>query len=58
MDRLKYFLTEINTDGHKAYVNISFLEHISGSTLESDCLQIVHTSPLGALAVPLGVYEP
>ena len=23
----------------------------------SDCLQILHTTPLGALVVPFGVYE-
>ena len=37
-------------------VNISFPEHISESTL-SDCLQILHTTPLGGLVVPFGVYE-
>ena len=33
-------------------VNISFPEHIS----ESTC-QILHTTPLGGLVVPFGVYE-
>ena len=36
-------------------------EHfVSGAHLRmhlSDCLQILHTSPLGGLAVPFGVYE-
>ena len=32
-------------------VNISFPEHIS------ECLQILHTTPLGGLVVPFGVYE-
>ena len=34
-------------------MNISFPEQIS----ESTCLQILHTTPLGGLAVPFGVYE-
>ena len=37
------------------------LEHfVSGTYLRmylSDCLQISHTTPLGGLAVPFGVYE-
>ena len=37
-------------------VNISFPEHISESNL-SDCLQILHTTPLGIVVVPFGVYE-
>ena len=34
-------------------VNISFPEH----KYLSDCLQILHTAPLGGLVVPFGVYE-
>ena len=32
-------------------VNNSFPEHLS------DCLQILHTTPLGGLVVPFGVFE-
>ena len=37
-------------------VNNSFPEHISEKYL-SDCLQILHTTPLGGLVVPFGVFE-
>ena len=60
MDRLKYFLSEFNTQGHRGEMMMvrrwAVREHfIFGAyflKFLSDCLQILHTTPLGGLVVP------
>ena len=67
MDRLEYFYSEFNTQGRRGENDVTALgswavrEHfVSGAYLRiylSDCLQILHTAPLGGPVVPFGVYE-
>ena len=66
MDRLKYFKSEFNTQGRRGEnddvtaLGLSVNNIGSGAYLWkylSDCLQILHTTPLGGLVVPFGVYE-
>ena len=64
MDRLKYFISEFNTQGHRGEMMLwrwAIRKHfVSGAYLRkysSDCLQILHTAPLWGLLVPFGVYE-
>ena len=67
MDRLKYFLSEFNTQGCRGENDVTALgrravrEHfVFGAYLRmylTDCLQILHTAPLGGLVVPFGEYE-
>ena len=60
MDRLKYFYSEFNTQGCREENDDVTALNISGAYLLkylSDCLQILHTTPLGGLVVPFGAYE-
>ena len=64
MDRLKYFKSKFNTQGRRGGNDVTALgrwavcEHFfSGAYLLSDCPRILHTTPIGGLAVPFGVYE-
>ena len=68
MDRLKYFQSEFNTQGRRGENDdVTALrrlavrkQFVSGAYLWkylSDCLQILHTTPLGGLVVPFGVFE-
>ena len=68
MDRLKYFYFEFNMKGRRGENDVTALdrwavrEHfVSGTYLRmylSDCLQILHTTPLVGLVVPFGVHKP
>ena len=68
MDKLEYFKSEFNTQGHRGENDdVTALDRwavseqfISGAYLWKylyDCLQISHTTPLGGLVLPFGVYE-
>ena len=67
MDRVKYFKSKFNTQGRRGGNDVTALgrwavcEHFfSGAYLRmylSDCPRILHTTPIGGLVVPFGVYE-
>ena len=68
MDRLKYIYSEFNTQGRRGENDdVTSLgrwavrkQFVSGAYLWkylSDCLKILHTTPLGGLVVPFGVFE-
>ena len=61
---LIYFYTEFNTQGRRGEMMLQcwvvrehfVFEAYLGKYL-SDCLQILHTTLLGVLVVPFGIYE-
>ena len=64
MDRLKYFIpisirkvTEEKMMLRRWAVREHFVSRAYLIMYLSDCLQILHTTPLGVLVVPFGVYE-